>query len=106
MFDQPEFAPEDSIHQPATLEQWQEYVNQLQGNDLYEQALGANTLSFVQAIKNDGVLSASEVTQLLKMFAKRLLADGQTLPGTMSGHYLSYADLMGQKPIEPKTVAG
>lgn len=106
MFDQPEFTPEDSINQPATLEQWHEYVNQLQGNDLYEQALGANTLAFITAVKNDGVLSSSDITKLLKMFAKRLLADGQSLPGIMSGHYLSYADLMGQKLIEPKTAIG
>ena len=96
---------DDSENNPFTLEQWQEYVSQLHGHDLYEKALGANTLQFVQAVRADG-LTAADTTTLLRMFAVRLQQDGQVVPGTMSGHYLDLSSLLGHKQtgtVQPKT---
>ena len=74
---------------PHTVEEWLAYINTLKGNALRSKAIAANSLAFVRGLKSEG-LTSEDVTSILVGFAKRLEADGQSLPGKADGIYLDY----------------
>lgn len=75
---------------PATLEEWQSYIQTLEGSDLRSKAIAANSRGFLDALQQDGFLP-QESTAILRMFAGRLIQTNQEPPG---GGYVEYFDLI------------
>lgn len=65
---------------PTTLVDWQVYVDQLEGPDLWSKAIAANTQRFVdQLIRIDG-LTMDDARSVIQMFALRIITTQGRLP--------------------------
>lgn len=76
---------------PESVEEWASYISSLTGDQLRSKAIAANSLEFVRVLQEEGL--ASEVVNILVMFAVRLEEEGQLLP-SVEGQYLHYGDLL------------
>ena len=87
-----------SLSFPASLDEWEAYINTLSGFDLQSKALAANSLTFVRSIESEGGYKPADITEILRMFAVRLEEQGMHPPGRSAGGYISYANLL--HPVE------
>jgi len=87
---------------PRTPEEWAAYVGRLSGQTLWDKALAANTPAFIEALQTDAY-EPKEITRILRMFARRLVQDGQELPSRAEGAYLDYGSLISMPPEPPPT---
>ena len=78
---------------PDTIPEWEEYVASFTGVELREQAIGANSLLFVEDLQGEGY-SGKDIVRILTMFAHQLELEGQPLPQGIPGQYLSYESLV------------
>ncbi len=69
---------------PQTPAEWQAYVSTLTGDDLLSKAKAANSLSFVRSLESEGYQPASAI-DIIRLFARRLVEDGQVLPTAYTG---------------------
>ena len=66
-----------------TLEEWQAYLQTLEGADLREKTLMANQPAFIQELQGEGY-SAAEIHTIFKWLRERFVQTGQLPP---SGGY-------------------
>lgn len=78
---------------PVTLQEWRTYISRLYGADLISQAVGANSLNFLDALREEGV-SNQDFVSILVMFANQFGTANVAPPSFSTGHYLSYPDLI------------
>lgn len=78
---------------PESLEEWAQYIEELNGQDLWSKGVAANSLEFVQILQGEG-FSGEDISQILYMMAKQFLKTGQMMPLDMPGQYLSYPGLV------------
>ena len=90
---------------PTTLPEWKAFISTLEGVQLRNQGVGANSLVFVRTLQEEGT-SNKDLTAILTMFAVRFLEDGQALPVGMPGEYLSYPELLESVVRGPKEDEG
>ena len=74
---------------PKTLPEWKAYVGKLDGEELRNQALAANSVNFVRMLQEEGY-GAQDIHEILLAFARRMAAVGQRLP---SDGYLDFTRL-------------
>lgn len=79
--------------EPGTVAEWAEYISTLRGSELYSKAIAANSLEFIQTLKQEG-FSGGEISNILLLFARQFEADEQLPPDDLPGVYLSYQDLL------------
>lgn len=84
---------------PTNLEEWENYIGVLFGDELLEQAKGANTLAFVSTLQEEG-RDAELIEEILRLFALRLEEDGQPIPTLYPGAYLDMSDLVGPSSLD------
>lgn len=77
---------------PQTLDQWRSYIGTLSGEALRSKAIAANSLRFARMLLNEG-FSASDVTEIYRMFARQFVATGQEPTG---GDYIDYRSLANE----------
>lgn len=82
-----------STQHPVTLSEWEAYIKSLSGKELRDAAIAANSVDFVRQLENEGE-KAKSIGTILKMFAWRLRADHQVVPGRTAGSYLDYTALL------------
>ena len=84
---------------PKTIEQWREYIANLQGDFvLTSKAKAMNSHRFVERLQDEYNMAPGDITQIFRMFAKRLQDAGIAPP---SGGYMDLRDLQD----EPETQA-
>jgi hypothetical protein len=62
-----------------TIEQWVQYINTLEGEELLSKAAAVNSMRFVSTLQDRG-LNAEEIAQFYSEFAMRFAATGQSPP--------------------------
>lgn len=88
-----------SIKNPQTLHEWRQYVATLDETNITRKAMAANCLNFVETLQSEGY-SASEVEDILVMFAERMIELDRHVPGNAVGAYTSYQTLLASKAGE------
>ena len=78
-----------SAAEPKSLPEWKTYVGKLEGDELRNQALAANSTQFVRTLQDEGY-AAADIHAILVAYAKRMAAVGQRLP---SDGYLDFTRL-------------
>jgi hypothetical protein len=78
---------------PVTFDEWRIYIAELPDSELFSQAVGANTLAFVDALKEEGQTPKFAVS-ILSLFADALSQRNLAVPTFAEGQYLSYSDLL------------
>lgn len=78
---------------PVTFDDWRLYIAELPDSDLFSQAIGANTLAFVETLKEEGQTPKFAVA-VLALFAEALTQRDLAVPTFGEGQYLSYSDLL------------
>lgn len=63
----------------TTVEEWQTYILSIPDSEIFEQVTGANTVTFVKSLQNDGFMPM-EIESILRMFAQRMVSLGLALP--------------------------
>ena len=81
---------------PQTLEEWHNYIQNLSDERLWREANAANTPAFMLHLRDEEGVVASDITAILRMFAERLVQEGQQPPGKGPGAYLDMAGLLDQ----------
>lgn len=81
------------ITDPVTVEEWGRYISALDGAKLQSVAVAANTLTFVETLKEEG-MSGDEITDVLLMFALQFQRRGLDVPAGFPGEYTPYPDLL------------
>lgn len=64
---------------PRTLAEWGAYVDGLAGERLRAEAVAANSMPFIEALRAEGA-SLAQVRAVLVLFAHRLAVTGQRAP--------------------------
>lgn len=64
---------------PQTVAEWRKYIENLIGNDLFDEAVTAATPLFEDALMDEGY-EASQITQIRLAYANQLILSGQGLP--------------------------
>lgn len=82
---------------PTTVEEWEFYIRDLDEERLFIEARAANTLDFVDTLREEGY-SSIEVEDILTAFAVRLQEMGFPLPDRGGGSYVSYYALVNPYP--------
>jgi hypothetical protein len=90
---------EDPQGFPVSLQEWSSYISKLEGSALLEQALGANTVQFMNSMKEEGN-EPEHFKQIIIMFAKRFYVLRQAPPSQDSSQYISYPDLLSSLGLE------
>jgi hypothetical protein len=80
------------VNEPRTVAEWEAYVAALDGEELYEQVKGANSITFVNEIKSRG-LNAKEIRAVFESFVRRLVACRELPP---AGGYFDLRKIMGE----------
>lgn len=62
-----------------TLDQWEQYIQSLTGQELWSKAIAANTQGFADDLRASG-LDMSEIKQVILFFVRQLVATGQRIP--------------------------
>lgn len=88
-----------SIEVPENLDEWKQYIQRLPPGDVYEKARAANTMRFVEILKEEGY-SAEEIDKILFRFAKRLHEEDRFIPGSGGTQYLNLRTLLRDHGIE------
>jgi len=78
---------------PITLEDWQVYVDNLPPEELLSQALGANSLAFVNSLRDEGY-SKQDILAVFLIFARAFDDVGAAPPAFGEGQYVSYSGLL------------
>jgi len=79
---------------PQTPEEWQSYVDSLDEDDLFRQAIAAGSVKFMTKLLDEGSPS-SFVTEIQKIFALRFVEVGLEPPARSSGCVVDYRRLAG-----------
>lgn len=74
---------------PQTVPEWAMYIQSLTGSDLRSKAMAANQVHFVRMLEEDG-LSPTDISEVFRLFAQRLVDDGQQPPSRVEGTYIDY----------------
>jgi hypothetical protein len=90
---------------PTTLPEWQTYIDSLTGADLLSKAKAANSLTFVRGLEAEGMAPQNAIA-ILRMFAVRLVADGQILPTRYAGALLDFNSLVDSQPTFGESSTG
>jgi hypothetical protein len=86
-----------SVQDPQEMSEWYEYIQQIPVEKLTDKAYAANSLSFVEALQEDGY-SPQEIEDILYWFAERLDEEETTfVPSYGSGLYLNYQTLLADE---------
>ena len=64
---------------PKTMAEWNTYIKNLIGTDLFNQAVTAATPIFADKMEEEGY-EASQITQIRLAYANQLILSGQGLP--------------------------
>ena len=64
---------------PTTLPEWEIYIGQLSGADLWSKAVNANTLRLVKALLFEG-MDLAEIEQIMVFFVRRLMETEVKIP--------------------------
>jgi len=64
---------------PVTVPEWTLYIQNLEGDDLRNQAINANSFSFVRTLMSEG-FDMDGVQQVVGLFARRMVQVGMLLP--------------------------
>ena len=78
---------------PKTLEEWSEYLAGLSEDELWNQAVSANSLEFVRTLREEGA-PPSLIRDVLIRFVLRFRELDLVPPTRMPGQYLSWPDLL------------
>jgi hypothetical protein len=88
---------------PVTLEDWQDYVDNLPPDELLSQAIGANSLAFVDSLRDEGY-SNQDILAVFLIFARAFDDFDAAPPAFAEGQYVSYSGLLeaakGQNKFE------
>lgn len=88
-----------SVEEPENMNEWYEYVQSIDSDELTNKAYAANSLSFVEALQEDGY-TAQEIEDILFYFAQRLHEEDTCfVPKKGSGMYLSYQTLLRDEGV-------
>ena len=88
-----------SVKNPQTLYEWRQYVQTLDESNITSKAMAANSLNFVETLQEEGY-SASEIEDILVLFAERMVELDRYVPGNAAGTYTSYQTLLASKAGE------
>ena len=64
---------------PKTVPEWEAYIATLEGDELYDNAERANSITFVRALKAEG-LSPKDIQAIFEAFVKHLDDQGELPP--------------------------
>lgn len=64
---------------PQTREEWAEYIQNLKDEDLWSQAVAANSQEFAQELRKEG-FTIMDVKAIVQLFAKQLTLRRLKLP--------------------------
>jgi len=78
---------------PTTMEEWAVYIDGLSDLRLRDEAITANTYTFVNMMKGEGY-TPPNIVEILYSFASRCWEDGQAPPDGIPGEYTSYPELI------------
>jgi hypothetical protein len=78
---------------PITIEDWQSYVDNLPPDELLSQAIGANSLAFVNSLRDEGY-SNQDILAVFLIFARAFDDFGAEPPAFAEGQYVSYPGLL------------
>jgi len=79
---------------PETLEEWQEYVNFLDEDELFQQATAAGSMKFMMKLSEEGA-SPEMITGIQKIFALRFAEAGLEPPARSPECVVDYRRLVG-----------
>tara|TARA_B100001094_G_C17877665_1_gene645300 strand:- start:194 stop:496 length:303 start_codon:yes stop_codon:yes gene_type:complete len=82
-----------AIENPKTINEWKEYISDLTGGDLLNQAVTAATVLFAEKLEEEKY-SASDITKIRLAYAEQLVLDGQGLPSFTGEAGINYQSLM------------
>lgn len=88
-----------SVKNPQTVHEWRQYIQTLDESNVTRKAMAANSLNFVETLQEEGY-SASEIEDILVLFAERMVELDRYVPGNAAGTYTSYQTLLGSKAGE------
>lgn len=81
------------------LQEWKDYIGKLAGKPLWSKAIAANTQTFVDSLRAEG-MPMDDIYQIIVTFMRQIVATGGMLPG--GGVY----DLRGMAEIDPICMNG
>ena len=64
---------------PKTLAEWKAYADTLTGQALWDAAVSANTMAFVQVLQEEGY-EAEQIHAVIHLLAKRFVTLGERAP--------------------------
>ena len=82
-----------TIENPETIPEWLEYVSNLTGSNLLDEALAVASMLFAEKLEEEDY-SASDITTIRKAYAEQLILDGQGLPAYTGEDGINYQALM------------
>jgi len=85
-----------SIENPKTLEEWKAYAATLEGSELRDKAIAANSPAFVRMLQDEGY-GPEEIHSILIYIARRFAETGQRPPGR--GLYDLFALMKATPPV-------
>ena len=85
---------------PTTLEEWEEYIETFEVEELVQKAKSANTMIFAEVLYKEG-WGQEKIKALLTLFGRRMSMFGAEPP--RYGLY-SYAELISLDPLSNKKV--
>lgn len=79
---------------PVTLEEWQEYVDSLKGDDaIYENAVSMGSIKFGQKLLSEGY-NAADISAIRTMLATRMVSERVAPPTRVGGCVIDYRELV------------
>lgn len=91
---------------PTDLPSWITYVGTLSGPALLSKAIAANQVAFVRSLEKKDNLTPKDIAGVLQAFARRLIEDGQVIPGRTFGDYVDYGALAYPVDLNVDSVEG
>lgn len=67
------------MNRPSSLVEWEQYIQNLAGQDLFSQAVAANTHTFARTLVEEGA-GMADVEQIMLLFVRQLRATGTKIP--------------------------
>ena len=88
-----------SNQNPQTMDEWRRYIDNLDRTKVHDKAMAANTMGFIEILKEEGYKSG-EIEQILVWFGMRLHDEGKFVPGSGGTQYLNYRTLLEDHGVD------
>lgn len=85
------------MERPETVEEWIDYVSDLDDESLLDEAMAVNTVLFSETLLSEG-FSPDDVEDVYLAFGNELVTRGIEPPRWMPGSYVNYLEIL-QLPV-------